>query len=420
MEKKVVFSFLGVSNYKSIKYEWSSEGKDKTSKETCFVQEAFIDIFDGDQLSFKILATQEAKKKNWEGENGLENILIKRNVPYDLIEIPVGKNQRENWSIFHKIVDSVDENIFIFDITHAFRSMPFLVISAINYLRYTKTLEVKHIFYGAFEARENNHIAPIFDLSFFLAMSDWTYSCKQFLVSGRSNDMASMISNAISPKGDLQKLEKLKAPGPEQTLNKLQKNLKKFSEAIMVVRADESIKYGLKIKENLSQLYLYDLTSIIEAKPFFEILQKVHVLFSSFSGDDKNTYKDVNVLAKICIEFDLLQQALTLLNENVVTMIIETSLVDRDKNKREDRKLVSDALHQVASGKSVENKNINNLLKGRNNIEALAKMKRNLSDIRNSVNHAGYNDSPTKYDTIKKSCSEFLEKMQEIEDVWSN
>src|SRR5690606_16601888 len=67
-------------------------------------------------------------------------------------DIPEGFSSEEIWSIFQKIVDNVHTGDIIYlDITHAFRSIPMLGMVLLNYLKALHRIEVKAIYYGAFE-----------------------------------------------------------------------------------------------------------------------------------------------------------------------------------------------------------------------------------------------------------------------------
>ncbi|MGQ9462826.1 MAG: CRISPR-associated DxTHG motif protein, partial [Candidatus Fervidibacter sp.] len=63
---------------------------------------------------------------------------------------------------------------------HAFRSLPLIVFTVAVYLRRTKNVTIRHIVYGAYEAREPFRDPPqpedqaqIFDLTPLLDLLDW-------------------------------------------------------------------------------------------------------------------------------------------------------------------------------------------------------------------------------------------------------
>jgi len=90
------------------------------------------------------------------------------------ISIPDGKDEAEIWGIFETLTQNVNEgDSIVFDITHAFRSIPFLAMIAVSYLRAAKGIELNAIVYGAYDARIDDK-SPVFNLTPFVTLLDWT------------------------------------------------------------------------------------------------------------------------------------------------------------------------------------------------------------------------------------------------------
>ena len=88
------------------------------------------------------------------------------------------------WDTFNKILDEInDDDQIIFDITHGFRSTPMQILVVLNYAKVIKkNVKIKGIYYGAFENRDNvTNIAPIFDLSNYDEILDWTAAADSFI-----------------------------------------------------------------------------------------------------------------------------------------------------------------------------------------------------------------------------------------------
>ena len=93
---------------------------------------------------------------------GLEKCLseIKLPCPVTRVEIPEGKSEAEIWEIFNIVFGSLErEDEVVFDITHAFRSIPMLAIVILNYAKMMKKVTLSGIYYGAFEVLGNIHVA---------------------------------------------------------------------------------------------------------------------------------------------------------------------------------------------------------------------------------------------------------------------
>ena len=144
--------------------------------------------------------TDDARKKNWEDDGqwdrdnscpkkckGLKSCIGLMNLPFHVegVRIPEGHDEKQIWEIFdivYKVLAHGDE--VVFDITHAFRSIPMLAIIILNYSKVLKNIQLQRIQYGAFEAlgpafkvKEipiDQRVAPLIDLTPLVTLSDWT------------------------------------------------------------------------------------------------------------------------------------------------------------------------------------------------------------------------------------------------------
>ena len=108
--------------------------------------------------------------------------------------IPNGNSEIELWEIFQICADAVDEgDEIILDITHAFRSLPLLIFVVAAYLQQVKSVKLKHIIYGAFEARDpDKNQTPIFDLTPFVQLLNWINAFAIFQNSGDAREIAKL------------------------------------------------------------------------------------------------------------------------------------------------------------------------------------------------------------------------------------
>jgi len=126
------------------------------------------------------------------------------------IAIEDGRNEAEIWKIFETIITTVDEgDEIIFDITHGFRSLPFLTFLFAAYLKTARQTTIRAVYYGALEMIENE-IAPVLNLSRFVEMLDWITATDQFIETGDARRLTQLLeqrSNAA--KNAARKLENL-------------------------------------------------------------------------------------------------------------------------------------------------------------------------------------------------------------------
>ncbi len=113
------------------------------------------------------------------------------------VDIPDGRNEAELWQIFTAVADAVEpEDRVIFDITHGFRSLPFLSFLAAAYLRAIKRVTLEAVLYGALEAGDKSVTparAPVFDLSRFVSLLDWLTAADRFVQFGDARKLAEIL-----------------------------------------------------------------------------------------------------------------------------------------------------------------------------------------------------------------------------------
>ena len=130
----------------------------------------------------KVFVTEKAREMHWDSFQRLAEDYVDS---LEAVEIPDGADENELWSLFQTVVDAVDEQEeVIFDITHGYRSLPFLSLLAVAYLRQIKQIELRAILYGNFEARDRSvepHRTPVIDLSRFVSLFDWMTAADRFI-----------------------------------------------------------------------------------------------------------------------------------------------------------------------------------------------------------------------------------------------
>lgn len=148
-------------------------------------------------LDMRVFVTEKAREEHLEHFTGLVNDHVQTLEPVD---IPDGANDEGLWGIFRAVIDAVDEGEeVIFDITHGFRSLPFLSFLAAAYLRVVKDVNLRAVLYGNFEARYGEsapYRAPVIDLTPFVSLLDWMISADRFVRFGDARDLAMQLRAA--------------------------------------------------------------------------------------------------------------------------------------------------------------------------------------------------------------------------------
>ena len=385
-----VITFLGTGDYKPTIFNLENERGEKLEFETKYVQFALAKLLN--DVKFYVALTEEAAKKNWldDNGNGLKKEFDENGISYEEINIKDGKSEIEIWENFNIVFDVIEENDEIYvDITHSFRSLPLMVMSVLNYAKFTKNINIKKIYYGAYEAKTVDNHEPIFDLSLFNKLTDWSIAADKFLKTGYSKDLSDLIHEAISEKASESK--------EAQKLNKLQKKLNEFSRSLYTVRGKRISGLGMEIKGILTDL---ETITIDELKPLEKILKKIKYIFEPFTGD---IVLDIHHSAKLCADFNLVYQAYTLIRENIVNYV--ASSLNMDLSIRKNREEIEDSLNGKNDG---FNSNIEKFVD-----DDIRELFDCLRDLRNTLAHAGFNENSPKESKIYCNLKMFIREFED-------
>lgn len=434
MARKVFLSILGTGYYEKTRYYFDDY---KTNYKTRFIQEATIKRFCNDwneEDKIVIFLTEKARKTNWndpaqvnnnKGEYiGLSKIL--EEYPNLVVEdIPDGNTENEIWKVFQTIYNHLDENAEVyFDITHAFRFLPMLLMVLINYAKLLKNISVKSVTYGNYEARERHQdgqeYSPVMKITELSELQDWTNGINSFLKHGSSLGLKDLLEKEN---------EKLSI----QSLKQSSKKISEFTEMFSTLR-------GKKILEGRIPSQLQELLKIVERKsdiaPLSPLINALHDELNNYSQNE-DLDNGLNAI-KWCIKHDLIQQAATLIQEMIVSIIIKNnnklfanfksllnekeSSIKRLNQDKVFREYVGSILGIVNTNKA--NKNERRGWAGKDYLEALTEnllvdekvlklegLYKRISKERNSMNHGGMIDnikSTEIIEKVKKHHNEFI------------
>jgi CRISPR-associated Csx2 family protein len=419
MLRKVFMSVLGTGIYSVCTYK----GK-KASTETRFIQEASlkdvgVDTWSENDRVF-IMLTSFARKCNWdksiiEREKpdktkvpycGLEFNLEKMNLacPVIPVDIPDGKDEAEMWDVFNRIFDVLEpEDELYFDLTHAFRYLPMLLLILGNYAKFLKNVKIAYMSYGNYEARikaEQDHskdIAPIVDLLPLSVLQDWTFAAGQFLKSGNVDEMINLSKREYIPLLS-------KSGGRDEDAKTLRKYIETLDKAIKerTFCRGRDIINGTSVND-LKRLSIEVGKSMIDS--LNPIIQKVTDSVATF--DDYSTETNAYRVAEWCFVNGLYQQSVTMLQEAVVTFFCRRHGLDIASES--ERKVVADAFYFLSNEETPESAEVkkvysDSLLKDSDYIAEF----QSLRDLRNDYNHAGMRQTAKKTVSIKECIGKAL------------
>lgn len=405
-----LISFLGTSDYLDCRYDLDGD----TGPVVKYIQEDMALRFCKDwneKDAIRIFTTDRAKQVNWidnghkdsdshrdKTTTGLEKRLGALDIKPEIhqIAIPVGNSEDEIWKIFEIVYDTItDEEEIIFDITHSFRSIPMLFMVLAGYAGIMKQADILGIYYGAFEVLgppkevekrikdPNDRIAPIFDLTSFMELTRWSRATQSFIFHGISSEFQDLVKKRTG-------LVLRKTKGRDKTaqnMNYLEQDIGKISKNIQFNRGYRIITHDYdKTLGNIRKIKA-DPAFI---PPFTPLIEKIENKIEKFEKYDvRNGFRAVDW----CMSHGLIQQAVTMLWENIMTWVLDSEGLDWWL--KDNREAASSALHFLSKKKKEPKaRALSDLVSRLRKNQALidiSHLLEKLRVIRNDINHGGFN-----------------------------
>lgn len=437
--RNVFLSFLGTNDYLPCTYYRDEDNFE--SRNVRFVQEATIRLCCGDwgeKDRILIFTTADAYRKNWlddghvghkTGEilerQGLKKCLADANLkcPVIRIEIPEGKSEAEIWAIFSIVFRALEQDDeVIFDITHAFRSIPMLAIVILNYAKVMKNVALTGIYYGAFEVLGSQYDAknipvdqrqvPIYDLTAFDQLLDWCAAVDRFAAAG---DAA--LINTLARTGLKKILTETQGKNRNAAaIRDVGRNLETFCQILATCREDEISPIAEKLKSKMEEC---ENTHVIP--PFQPLFGMLREGVEGFTGD---RISDGIAAANWCINHNLIQQGATILREVVINYLVTRN--KQDVNNHQERELaafgINVAFREMHGGQSTNSeedrsKGAEAYVEICSQEPELVNIWGPLSKLRNDLNHAGHVKDPKQASGFSKQLPILIQMLQNaIED----
>jgi CRISPR-associated DxTHG motif protein len=296
-------TFLGTGDYKETHYTWNGD-----VVATDLFPHAVWELFHPNELL--VFVTDAAREKLWKR---LLEALGGRCQPM-AVRIPEGRGEQELWTIFDAVVGAVEEgDTVLFDITHAFRSIPLIVLLAIAYLKAARGVTLQRLVYGAYEARDKeSNLSPIFDLTPMASLLDWLAALHLFQETGRGGELAGLLE-AIQDRAN-----KTQAPEPPRKLKNVAASLGGLSDALRLIRPLDAMQQAQRLHSQLDERWSKE--SETWARPFALIAPALKAEAGQLAGEaDALNLTGQAALLTWYQSHGQPVQALTLAREMVVT-----------------------------------------------------------------------------------------------------
>ena len=389
---KKAITFLGKAKYAETTYFL----KDKSCRTDLF-PEALNSFFSPEEII--VFVTKDAESVHMEN---LRNRLDGK-VSLNPIHIPDGTNESEIWGIFETLTQNVNEgDSIVLDITLAFRSIPFLAMIAISYLRAAKDVELDAIVYGAYEARVGDR-SPVFDLTPFVTLLDWTNATDKFLKTGQGSEIAALLRDAhqVAYKNP----ESRDGRQPPRELKNIAMDIEEISRAMALSRSEEVMNKAWKMANRPESCRK---EADDWAKPFSLLLDRINQAFSPLSLQEPRN--DIN--RRLAIEVEMLKrqlekgqviQAILLSREWVVTYY--TTFLGKDllTGREEAEEMLNDQARSQISAKDHAEE------------PELIRIWRDLIQLRNDVAHCGMRNNPMQSLKLETKAEEVVLRLSKLE-----
>jgi CRISPR-associated DxTHG motif protein len=400
------FTFLGTGDYQAVTYYWSdAEGERKC--QTHLFPEAVARIFKPEELIVFVTPQAKAHKNFQTLAQRLGNLM-------QAVDIPEGKSEAELWELFKQVTSVVSEgDTILLDITHAFRSIPMVVFAVAAYLRRTKGVKIERIVYGAFDARDGNKPAPIFDLTPLLDLLDWLSGAEFFLWRSDAALLAERLRTVHRQAWQRQSGENLPTH-----LQPVANKLRSLSQALHLARPRDVMRHAHELLPMLTET-----ASEAErwAKPFAVILEQIRSETEKFAHDapdrlDKENLQKQLALIEHFVEKGLWVQATLLAREWVVSWVA----LQRGSGDWLDRKYregeIEKALGAAGQRPRQLSEEVPDWFDGLAKSEEVARLWDWLGSLRNDVAHCGMRKDAADIASIERRVKEIPQRLKALMD----
>lgn len=391
-------TFLGTGRYEPVAY-----ALDGTRAATSpYVARALAELLR--PKAIRVLATEEAEAQHGPG---LRDALtdLGGSQP-EFVRIPSGKERSEQLALFETLKDELRGagGPVVLDITHGFRAQPFFAAAVVAFVRALNEPPPEiRVFYGAFEAKSAEGVAPIWDLTYLVELHDWTFALRMLLKTGRAEEAAAQaerlgrsLSRAWAESG---------REGPRPELDRLGKALRAFGADLETLRTGDLLlgPPGKKPSAVLLQEALEQAREDVQAHlpPLADVLDRVRAMVAPLAGRldhlaSPEGLRAVAALARLYLALGRWLEAAASLREGWVNLYAPPEAA-RPGCERFDEAAREAAEREASAG------------------DVASDPFRAFADVRNDLLHAQYSrrSSTRSPDTIRAQLREWLGRFEE-------
>lgn len=405
----IALSTIGPTEYKEIEYYWAPPGQETQTHRTRLFPLAVAAFFQPEKLL--VMVTLEAREH--ENFRVLAKELGGRLQP---VPIPLGRTQEELWQIFDIVSGAVPEGAgVILDVTHAFRSLPFVIFGVINYLRRTKGVCLERIVYGAYDAKETGpdevSRAPVFDLTMLVDLHEWLQAVEAFTVRSEGEKLADLLAEAH--RRPWLSGERGEGELPRR-LQRMAGCIKEFSQSVRLLRPLEALEAAARAQTLARQV---EQEAARWAKPFRHVLSRLTDELWPLAADDARALDEEGLrrqlsLIKHYVEKELIVQAVLLGREWLVNWLAwragNKQWLNRNTRQELERALGLAACRLQGEDAEPVPPWYDALPEAREAAELWGW----LTNLRNDVAHCAMNDNPASPASIGERAKQLVQRLE--------
>jgi CRISPR-associated DxTHG motif protein len=395
-----LLTFVGPNTYNQTTYVW-----DVHRYETEFIAEALALWLPFDKVV--VFLTEKAKAgTNW-------TQLSQRLQKWDVQEVPIpdGRTEEEVWEIFDRVVSSVEqEDEIAIDVTHAFRSLPMVLVAVAAFLRTVKAVRVRHIFYGCYMKDEPE--SPVIDLNLLLELLDWMEATRRFKETGDARWIGEKLR---STQDRLRREHK----GEPTELKSAGRQLIALSMALHLARPIEAADAARQLRDLLPQASNEIGTW---AKPFTLLIDDVKAQVEQLAYENTNVLDSQHLEKQLQFieqlhRYGLVMQAAQMAREWVVNWALwhsrgKVSLLSGDWLDKDVRDAMECELNHAFPAKQEPNRP--QWLDDPKVTRILRKLWPALPDLRNDFAHCGMRKQPRRAEDLDNQAQRLLPHLREL------
>jgi CRISPR-associated DxTHG motif protein len=355
---------------------------------------------------------RDGKKKtsNW--------TLLKEASDYSYTGLDISEDQtpEAHFEILEKITGVISsEDDLILDITHSFRSIPMVALTAAFYLKATQKVKSLKIYYGAFEWGSTG-TTPIHELTSLLDIMEWVNAAQVFQRFGDGSDFARLLKEQH---GKAWRDKETSATEKPRTLQNYATKLIEASQAL-AANQPKAIMDAAQSMQGLQDNAQEEISTW--AKPFASVFDDVHAQLSDFADLDLTTQKR---LLHWYADRGRLVEAAQLAREWLVTYTARhLGIMDDSEEQLFEKGLRKQAEDALGACYKKDYKQSNAPLSELSNklyksplYKKIMAATGDFIETRNTLSHCGFNDTKMPVSTLKKKIQSWVNAIDDLPTI---